>query len=194
MTAKKTIQDKLVFTELDSTNWKQFEELMGEKGGCGGCWCMVFRLPYKEFQANKPDGNKKGMQELVKQGRPLGLIATLKGEPIGWIAMAPREDYSKLEKSRAFKRIDDLPVWSITCFFVKKEYRRKGLSQSLIKGAVDFAKKKKIKTLEAYPAIPYDEKVPAPFLWVGILSSFLNNGFTMVQQNGKSRAMVRLAL
>jgi GNAT superfamily N-acetyltransferase len=194
MIMKKTIQAPLVFSELSSANWKHFEELMGEKGGCGGCWCMVFRLPYKEFQANKPDGNKQLMKQLVKKEKPVGLIATMGTEPVGWIALAPREDYLKLENSRAFKRIDDQPVWSITCFFVKKEYRRKGLSQSLIKGAVDFAKKKKIKILEAYPAIPYDEKVPAPFLWVGILSSFLNNGFTMVQQNGKSRAMVRLEL
>jgi hypothetical protein len=69
-----------------------------------------------------------------------------------------------------------------------------GLSSELIKGAVDLAKKKKIKTLEAYPAIPYDEKVPHPFLWVGVLSSFIKNGFSIVQQNSKSRAMVRIEL
>lgn len=69
-----------------------------------------------------------------------------------------------------------------------------GLSRQLIKGAVDFAKRKKIKTLEAYPAIPYDEKVPHAFLWVGVLSSFINNGFKIVKQQSKSRAMVRIEL
>ena len=67
-----------------------------------------------------------------------------------------------------------------------------GLSKALIKGAVDFAKKKKIKTLEAYPAIPYSEKEPPPFLWTGVLSAFTANGFTIVKQSGKSRAMVRI--
>jgi GNAT superfamily N-acetyltransferase len=185
---------KLKFDPLTVANWKDFEILMGEKGGCGNCWCMFFRLPYKTFQENKPDGNKKMMKQLVNKGMPQGLIASLNNEPVGWIAMAPREDYMKMEKSRSFKRIDDKPVWSITCFFIKKEFRHKGLSQQLIKGAIDFAKKKKIKTLEAYPAIPYPEKVPYPFLWVGILSSFLNNGFTIVQQQSKSRAMVRIDL
>jgi GNAT superfamily N-acetyltransferase len=190
----KIIPRKLVMTELQSSNWKQFEELMGEKGGCGGCWCMVFRLPTKTFQANKPDGNKKLMKQLMNKEKPVGLIATLDHEPVGWIALAPREDYCKLENTRAFKRIDAKPVWSITCFLVKKEFRREGLSQQLIKGAIDFARRKKIKILEAYPAIPYEEKVPPPFLWVGILSSFLKNGFQVVRQNGKSRAMVRLEL
>ena len=69
-----------------------------------------------------------------------------------------------------------------------------GLSQQLIKGTIAFAKKKKIKTLEAYPAIPYAEKVPHAFLWVGVLSSFIKSGFKIVRQNSKSRAMVRIDL
>ena len=185
---------KLKFEPLTASTWKQFETLMGEKGGCGNCWCMYFRLPYKEFQENKPDGNKKMMRHLVNKGKPQGLIASTDQEPIGWIAMAPREDYMKLEKARVFKRFDDKPVWSITCFFIKKQFRHMGLSRQLIKGAVDFAKRKKIKTLEAYPAIPYDEKVPHAFLWVGVLSSFINNGFKIVKQQSKSRAMVRIEL
>lgn len=185
---------KLGFEPLTSSNWKKFETVMGEKGGCGNCWCMYFRLPYKTFQENKPDGNKRMMKELVKKGLPQGLIASVGKQPVGWIAIAPREDYMKLDNSRVFKRIDDNPVWSITCFFIKKEFRHQGLSQQMIRGAVAFAKKKKIKTLEAYPAIPYAEKVPHPFLWVGVLSAFIKNGFKIVRQHSKSRAMVRIEL
>lgn len=189
-----TQEKELRFESLTAANWKQFEILMGDKGGCGNCWCMYFRLPYKEFQENKPGGNKELIKQLVKKGLPQGLIASLDGQPVGWIALAPREDYMKLENSRVFKRIDDKPVWSITCFFIKKEFRHKGLSQQLIKAAIDYAKKKKIRTLEAYPAIPYAEKVPHPFLWVGVLSSFIKNGFKIVHQHSKSRAMVRIDL
>ena len=185
---------KLEFAPLTSSIWKDFETLMGEKGGCGNCWCMYFRLPYKTFQENKPYGNKKMMKQLVNKGMPQGLIASINKEPVGWIAMAPRENYLRLENSRAFKPVDDKTVWSITCFFIKKEFRHQGLSQQLIKGAIDFARKNKIKLLEAYPAIPYAEKVPHPFLWVGVLSSFLKNGFKIVRQHSKSRAMVRIEL
>jgi GNAT superfamily N-acetyltransferase len=184
----------LQFADLRAANWKQFEELMGEKGGCGNCWCMYFRLPPKTFQENKPDDNKRMMKQLVKKGMSLGLIAFLDKKPAGWIAFAPREDYVKLENTRIFKPLDDKPVWSITCFFIKREFRHQGLSGQLIKGVVDFARKKKIKTLEAYPAIPYAENVPHPFLWVGVLSSFIKNGFKIVKQSSNSRAMVRLEL
>ena len=183
---------ELSFQELNTKNWYQFEKLMGEKGGCGGCWCMAFRLPTKEFNENKYDGNKELMHSLVKDQQPIGLLAICEDEPVAWLAMAPREDYIKIENSRTLIRVDDKPVWSITCFFVKKEYRRVGVSKALIKGAIDFARQKDIQTLEAYPALPYSAKVPDAFLWVGLLSSFLANGFKIVKQNGKSRAIVRL--
>jgi len=188
------VRNNLKFQPLTSANWDQFEKLMGEKGGCGGCWCMYFRMQSKQFSNDKYEGHKKRMHDLVKAAKPTGLIGTYKNEAVGWIAFAPREDYKRIENSRAFKRPDDKPVWSITCFFIRKEFRKMRLSESMIKAVIDFAKKKKIKILEAYPAIPYSDKVPAPFLWVGILSSFIKNGFEVVQQNGKSRAMVRLSL
>jgi GNAT superfamily N-acetyltransferase len=190
----KEITGKLSFAWLSAANWQEFETLMGEKGGCGNCWCMYFRLPYRDFQANKPDGNKKLMKQLVNKALPQGLIASMNKEPVGWIALAPREDYMRLGNSRSFKRIDDKPVWSITCFFIKKGFRHMGLSGELIKGAIDLARKKKIRTLEAYPAIPYDKNTPHPFLWVGVLSSFIKNGFSIVRQSSKSRAMVRIEL
>ena len=188
------IKSSLKLQPLTVNNWHLFEEVMGEKGGCGGCWCMYFRMPSTEFSKDKYEGHKKRMYDLVKAAKPTGLIATYNKRAVGWIAFAPREDYIRIENSRAFKRIDDKPVWSITCFFIKKEFRKMGLSEQMVKGIVDYARKKKIKTLEAYPAIPYSDKVPPPFLWVGILSAFTKNGFEVVQQNGKSRAMVRLCV
>lgn len=189
-----TNKTDLKFTPLTIKSWPKFEKIMGERGGCGGCWCMTYRLTTKEFNANKFDGNKKLMKKIVASKKPVGLIASLKREPIGWISFAPREDYIKIENSRTLKRIGDKPVWSITCFFVKKELRRQGYSKLLIKGAVEFARKKKIKTLEAYPVIPYTNKMPDAFAWLGLLSAFTENGFVVVKKFGKSKAMVRLDL
>jgi GNAT superfamily N-acetyltransferase len=192
-TVRRTRNDEpeVRFVSLTRKTWTLFETLMGEKGGCGGCWCMSFRVPRKEFEEKKYDGNKYAMKEIVEAGEPVGLIGTIDGEPIGWVALAPREAYWRIEHSRSLKRIDDKPVWSITCFFVKKEFRRAGVSHILIRGAVEFAEKNGITTLEAYPTIPYSEKIPDPFLWTGPLSAFIQNGFTVVQRNGKSRAIVR---
>lgn len=186
-----TVLGHVEFQTLTEANWRQFEMLMGEKGGCGGCWCMSFRLPSKEFAQNKYNGNKQHMHALVKAEKPTGLLATVDKQTVGWIAFAPREDYCRIEKSRAFPRVDEQPVWSITCFFIGREWRNKGLSVKLIEGVIHYAKTHGIRTLEAYPAIPYSPRTPAPFLWVGTLSAFLKNGFYVVRRNGKSRAMVR---
>jgi GNAT superfamily N-acetyltransferase len=194
MNAVHVLKNNLKLQPLTADNWRLFGDVMGEKGGCGGCWCMYFRMSSTEFRNDKYERHKGRMHAIVKAGQPTGLIATLNEEAVGWIAFAPREDYKRIENSRAFRRIDDKAVWSVTCFFIKKEFRNKGLSEQMIKGVIDYAKKKKIKTLEAYPAIPYSYKVPAPFLWVGILSAFTKNGFEVVQQNRKSRAMVRLTV
>ena len=183
---------KLKFQSLQAGNWQDFEQLMGAKGGCGGCWCMFFRLPASDFKRNKFEGNRKMMKQIVHDGAPAGLIASLHGEPVGWMAMAPREHYVKIEKSRALKRIDEKPVWSIPCFYIKKEFRRKGLSRLMIAAAIEFARKNNVIALEAYPSIPYSQQAPGPFLWTGVLSAFIENGFKLVQTNGKTRAMVRI--
>jgi hypothetical protein len=95
---------------------------MGEKGGCGNCWCMYFRLPYKDFQENKPDGNKKMIKQLVNKGLPQGLIASLNNEPVGWIALAPREDYMKLETQEYLKELMISRCGVLPAFLLKKDF------------------------------------------------------------------------
>ncbi len=71
------------FKELEPASWHYFEQLMGDKGGCGGCWCMFYRLPAEVFKEQKYEGNKEAMHALVKQRKPIGLLALVEGEPIG---------------------------------------------------------------------------------------------------------------
>jgi len=60
----------------------------------------------------------------VTSGRVPGLLAYEGDVPVGWCAMAPREDHDRLNRSKPFAPIDDTAVWSITCFIVRKGYRR----------------------------------------------------------------------
>ena len=116
------------------------------------------------------------------------------GEAIGWCALAPRTDFVKLKKSRVHKPLDDNPVWSIPCFFIHKDFRRMGVSVAMLKGIIKYAKKNKIKILEAYPTIPTKEKWPDSFLWIGLYKSFERAGFKIVDQTSKNRPMVRYYL
>ena len=113
------IGDKLTFEPLTKKNWGQFVELFGQKGACGNCWCMYYRLGNKEFREGKNnDGNKISMKKIIWDDKPAGLLGMYEGKAIAWCAFAPREDFSRLERSRVHKRIDDKPVWSIPCFFI----------------------------------------------------------------------------
>jgi GNAT superfamily N-acetyltransferase len=191
---EKSLDIKLTFHPLDTHTWHDFETLFGKRGACGGCWCMSWRLSKRGFEKNKGDGNKKAMKQLVKKNEPIGIIAYAKRQPVGWCAVAPREKYVKLENSRVLKRIDDEPVWSITCFFLAKEFRRKGFSVEILKGVIAYCRRQGVKVLEAYPIRPYAANMPTAFAWTGFASSFKKAGFKTAKQWSKARPIMRYFL
>ncbi|GFP76374.1 GNAT family N-acetyltransferase [Clostridium fungisolvens] len=176
---------------LDHTRWEDFELLFGERGACGGCWCMSWRLKKSEFERGKGEFNKNSMKDIVYRGKPVGVLAYVDDNPIGWCAIAPREVYKRLESSRVLKRIDDKPVWSISCLFIAKDFRRKGISTELIKGAIEYAKLNEVNIVEAYPVVPYGNNVPDAFLWTGVPVAFEEAGFTVVERRSKWKPMLR---
>jgi GNAT superfamily N-acetyltransferase len=191
---KKENKDQILnlsFRPLTPKRWKDFEKLFGDRGACGGCWCMSWLLTRKEFDANKGQGNKKKMKALVNKKAEPGIIAYMGNEPIGWCAVALREKYIRLENSKVLKRIDDQPVWSIPCFFIKKEFRRKGLSTKVLKGVVEYCKGKGAKIIEGYPVEPYSDNIPAAFAWTGFPSSFTKAGFVEVERRSRTRPIMR---
>ena len=190
-TGKLKFKSKFQFYPLRKNNWKNFETLFGERGACGGCWCMSWLLPKKEFDANKGAGNKRKMKKLVDSNSEPGILAYFNNEPVGWCAIAPRENYIRLENSRVLKRVDEEKVWSIPCFFIKKEFRRKGLSTEILKAAAEYCKLKGVEVVEGYPAEPYSNNIPAAFAWTGFPSSFLKAGFKEVIRRSKSRPIMR---
>jgi len=187
--------EHLSFEPLTNNNWNQFVQLFGSKGACGNCWCMSFRLKKQDFENGKQnDGNKNSMRKLVDENKPTGIIGFYNDVPIAWCAFSPREDFLKIENSRVHKRIDNEAVWSIPCFFISKNFRRKGVSVEFLKAVIKYAKTRKIKIIEAYPVIPTQEKLPDAFAWIGLYKSFERAGFKIVDQTSKNRPMVRYYL
>ena len=182
------------FKPLTEKNWLDFENLFGERGACGGCWCMSWRLRSADFEKNKGMRNKKEMKNLVANKEQIGIIAYHYKEPVGWCSFAPREIFLRLNNSKVLSPVDGEKVWSITCFFIKKEFRRKGLSTELLNAVIEFSRKKKAKILEGYPTVPYSKNIPAAFAWTGIPQSFLKAGFTEVARRSKSRPIMRYYL
>lgn len=186
---------KLSFHALDSQRWHDFETLFGKNGACGGCWCMLWRLPRKEFDARKGDGNRESMKALVDSGQEPGLLAYAGAEAVGWCALAPRADYPALERSRILQPVDDQPCWSVACLFVHRKYRKQGVATGLLKAAAIHVRSRGGKILEGYPVEPKSDKaIPAAFAWTGVPSAFIAAGFEEVARRSETRPIMRRLL
>lgn len=185
---------RLRFEPLVPELWPALERLFGARGACGGCWCMWWRRKRADWVAGKGASNKRAFRRIVEAGPPPGVLAFSGDEPIAWCALAPRADYPVLARSRTLAPVDARPVWSITCFFVAKDWRRKRVSSALLAAAAKFARRSGAKCLEGYPVAPRAAALPDAFAWTGTLKAFERSGFREVARRSNSRPIVRREL
>jgi len=174
--------------------WPDFEALLGERGGYGGCWCMLWRLQRKDFEAQSGDGNRAAMKALFDAGAEPGLIAYDGDQPVGWCSVAPRAAFPRLERSRVLQPVDDQEVWSLSCFLVRKSHRNRGVSQALLAAAGDFVRARGGRILEGYPIDPKTTPYPAVYAWTGLASAFRGAGFEEVLRRSETRPILRKRL
>jgi len=182
--------DGFDFYPLTPERWGDFEALFSPNGA-GGCWCMFWRLPRQQFQQNclqHGAANRQAMRDLVQSGVIAGLLGYQAGQPLAWCSVAPREDFSALERSRNLKRLDDQPVWSIVCFYVARSARKSGAMLAAIRAAVAYARLNGAKIVEAYPTPVEGHHAPGD-LYMGSLSTFLKAGFEEAVQRGAHRVV-----
>jgi len=194
MDSEKMDVSDLKFYPLTSECWTDLEKLFGERGACGGCWCMWWRLKRSDFERQKGEGNRKALKRIVDSGEVPGILAYAQDEPIAWCAVAPREKFLVLESSRILKRVDDKRVWSVVCFFVAKPFRRKGVSGRLLKAAVDYVAKQGGKIVEGYPVEPKSPRMPSAFAFTGLTLTFRKVGFVEVVRRSETRPIMRYVI
>jgi len=179
------------YRPLTASRFGEFAELFGERGACGGCWCMLWRQTRAEFEKKKGDGNRREMRRIVGRGEEPGILAFHEGSPVGWVAVAPRERYPSLGRSRILRPVDDRPVWSVTCLFVRRDYRNRGLSRGLLRAAVDYVRDRGGSAVEGYPVEPRKDRMPDAFAWTGLASAFLSAGFRECARRSATRPIMR---
>lgn len=184
----------LITKPLTPELWDDFESLLGPRGASGGCWCMLWRLTRKQFEAQKGEPNRLAMRALVESGQTPGILAYEDDEAIGWCALAPREQYPAIGRSRVMKPIDDVPCWSVSCLFVRRQCRKRGVATQLLKAAVEHAMLHGAKALEGYPVEPKRGDIPPVFAWTGIPKAFQRAGFREVARRSPTRPLMRIQL
>lgn len=194
MPLEKITKDQLSFKPLTSQEWQDFLTLFEEHGPQNGCWCMYWRIKRADCQRQFGEGNKLAFKQIVDSGKVPGILAYLDEQPVGWCSIAPREEFTVLDRSPTLKRIDDQPVWSIVCFFVAKAFRRRGLTGILIQAAIEYARECGAKIIEAYPLRTEIMKLLPYERFMGIESTFTRAGFKVIARRSDRRPVMRYYL
>jgi GNAT superfamily N-acetyltransferase len=186
---------KLEAHPLTKDRWKDLVELFSRPGGSivRGCWCMYYRRSGGPSGVGRGETNKRALRSLVGGGVIPGLIGYLDGRPVGWISLGPREGYAKLKRSPVMKPVDDKPVWSIVCFYVDRQARGQGVSEALLRAAMDYARSRGVRLLEAYPVDKPERRHP-DFMFFGAKRMYDRAGFKEVARRKAARPVVRKAL
>jgi GNAT superfamily N-acetyltransferase len=174
----------LTFREVDQEIWPDLEQLFESRGGPKYCWCMVWRATPKESKGNA-QVHKAALKHRVDTAIPIGIVGYLIQEPVAWCSIAPRPTF------RGLGGIEDSTeenVWSLTCFFVKRNLRRKGITRQLISAVVTHATLKGATIIEAYPVDPGSPS----YRFMGYVESFKAAGFEEVGLAGSRRHVLRL--
>jgi GNAT superfamily N-acetyltransferase len=179
---------------LGPDRWPDLEKLFGSRGAVGGCWCMWWRLPRAEYERSKGEGNRALFRSHVTAGAEPGLLAYDGDAPVAWCAIEPRDAYPVLDRSRVLKRVDDEPVWSVTCFFVAKTHRGSGAATTLLRAAVAHAAARGARVVEGYPVDPKKDRMPVVFAHTGFVAMFRAAGFTEVERRSPTRPIMRYTI
>lgn len=175
----------LVVRPLTREDWPHIETLFGDRGACGGCWCMSWRVqPHgKTWRAATGEPNRVAFRELVNRGAVHGCLAFAGEEPVGWCNLGPREDFPYLNASKKYRTDWSTGTWAVVCFFIQRAWRRRGVATALLAAAVAVARTRGARVLEGFP-VPSrwarDGSIPAAFAWTGTEPLFIAAGFERI--------------
>ena len=155
---------------------------------------MWWRATRKEFEICQGEKNRRSLQKIVASGLIPGLLGYIDKQAVAWCSVAPREQFCSLERSRVLKRIDTAAVWSIVCFYIRKGYRKRGLTLTMIKGAIEYARHKGGEIIEAYPTVVQSTNAPPVSIFMGIPDVYRKAGFTEVASPSRSKRIMRVYL
>ena len=185
MPAAKTVP-RLEIHEVNAARWHDFERLFEAKGSPKYCWCMAWRTTSEEAKRASNAGRKNAMAARIKAGTPVGLLGYIEGEPAAWCSIAPRDTYRRLVSDGS----PDEGIWSVACFFVRKQFRGEGITKKMLAAALDYAREHGARVVESYPV---DEDSPS-YRFMGFVPLFEKAGFVETGREGTRRHVMQRKL
>ena len=154
---------------------------------------MFYRLGASGFGNWSATANREALRAIADREPAPGLLAYAEGTAVGWTGLGPREEFLRLERSRYLGRVDDLPVWALVCFFIRRDARSRGIARQLLAAAIEYAREHGAPALEAYPIDPDPAAGPvnAKAAYPGSLTVFEAAGFERVRLTESKRGGAR---
>lgn len=182
----------------NTASWEDLQAIFGRSR----CWCQRFKLARRESFGSFPAEERAArLRDQTDCGYPSaertsGLVAYLAGEPVGWCAVEPRPEFVGLVRNqrvpwdgRNEDKADDT-IWAITCVLVRAGHRKRGVGRALAAAAVEHARERGARAVEAYPIATKDVIVEE--LLVGTVAMFAAAGLSEVSRPTKRRVVMRL--
>ena len=179
-----------VVKPLDPDTWDAFARLVERHNGVfGGCWCTWFHTIHAEKtsppRATAP--SRSGWS--TRAAHTPRWCSTVKRQWRGASSGARRSCRTSTTARSTRPRSTLPPDYRITCIFVDKKYRRKGVTAAALGGAVDLIAQAGGGVVEGYPHDTAGKKVSV--LYNGTRSLYERAGFTYVRPKGTRNCVMR---
>jgi GNAT superfamily N-acetyltransferase len=176
---------------LDANTWPDFARLVEKHNGVwGGCWCMAFHAEGVGHGKTAAQ-NRTEKEQRVREGRAHAALVFDGSIAVGWCQFGSPDELPRIKLKRDYqKALSQLPDWRITCFFVDKDYRGKGVTSIALAGALDEIARLGGGMVESYPEEVEGRSTSGSFLYNGSISIFEQQGFQRTRKLGKNHWVV----
>jgi GNAT superfamily N-acetyltransferase len=172
----------IVCSKLEPRLWPALETLFGTNGACGGCWCQWWRIAGVEHWKDvKGEVAHFRLCRQVQEGHAHGVLAYAGDDAVGWCSFEPRSAFPRLERSPSFKGTPTEGVWFVGCFFVQREWRRRGVADLLLTESLKLMESEGAEVVEACPKDIRGGVQPDAFIYTGTRAMFERHGFIVVE-------------
>ena len=175
----------LVTRPVGSNDLAELATLFSGNRNTRRCWCMAFCTTLSEFAAGWLTVGNRHLFETIATGSetPMGILASVSGEMVGWCACGPRSRYLVAESGRSKllrdrDRNEDGVVWLLPCLFVRTDHRAQGITYALVRAAIELARREGAEAIEGWPTAASDRHSADAF--VGREKVFEDLGFRCV--------------
>ena len=197
----KKITENMSYTarELSPRTLPDFERLAVKQGGC---WCMYYQrqspIGRGLSSAERKRINRKDKETLVRQGRAHAILVYDGKTPVGWCQYGSKDELPRIDAGRNYRKagppVEAEKLWRITCFFVDRAYRGKGVAKVALKAALESIKRQGGGVVEAYPVVSRKMAAVPEWRWFGTPSMFRRERFRTVAPLGTSGVLMRKTL